>query len=400
VETRSGLSERTGRSQSNRRATFVVSPGEPVASPILTTTLLPHTSAARTHLYRTVLLAMLAVTMLAVTAGELGFAFVAAACTVPILYTLYLLDVNVWEDQPALVLALVGVLSAGLGALLAWLVRTSTVLGDQGFSRSFVGELRIRRLVVLGVGWAVVAVAAMQIGPMLLASRDRFNHLLDGLTFGFLAGSAFLAGDTLVAQRGALSGVARTATSQSLGSWIPLALDAAVIRPLLFGTITALALAEFCGIGPGAGRFSNRHWRTFAEVTGVAVVYSVGLGFLELVDGSAGLILSLLWGTILVIAGNLRLRIHLHDALLEEAADALAIGSDAPRAQRERLNCEHCGSAVDGKVDHFCSTCGMATAANTKPSSRPASRGRTAPLPTITRSDTERSNIELSGGVS
>jgi hypothetical protein len=366
----------------------VVSPGEPVASPILTTTLLPHTSAARTHLYRTVLFAMLAVTLLAVVAGELGFAFVAAACTVPILYTIYLLDVNVWEDQPAPVLVLVGGLSAVLGALLAWLVRTSTLLGDLGFSRSLVGELSIRRLVVLGVGWAVVAVGAMQIGPVLLASRDRFNHLLDGLTFGVLAGSAFLAGDTLVAQRGALSGVARTATSQSLGSWIPLALDAAVIRPVLFGTMTALALAEFCGIGSGAGRFSNRYWRTLAEVIAVAVVYSVGLGFLELVEGSAGITLSLLWGTTLLIAGIFRLRVHLHDALLEEAADAVAVGAGAPRAQRDRLHCEHCRSAVDGKTDHFCGGCGMAIAANTKPSSRLS----------VERPNIARSDIELSGG--
>ena len=129
------------------------------------------------------------------------FALVAAALAVPAVFTIYLYDVNEWEDQPVPVVLAALVASARLGAALIWVI--DRVLLDTDRS----ARVRRRRLarpdacVVLGVVAPLVALAVSLLGPLWLAARPRFDDMIDGLTFGVVSGAAYAAGETLMMHR-------------------------------------------------------------------------------------------------------------------------------------------------------------------------------------------------------
>src|SRR5688500_11224767 len=79
---------------------FAVHPGEPVASFNLVSSLMPLAAGSTPQTYRFALSLGLAVPVVAAVLGYLPFAFATACVVVPVVYLLYLYDVNEWEDQP------------------------------------------------------------------------------------------------------------------------------------------------------------------------------------------------------------------------------------------------------------------------------------------------------------
>ena len=96
-----------------RRQSYALQPGEPVASFNLVSSLMPLASGTAPQTYRWALGLGILIPVVAGALGFLAFAFVAAAVVVPAIYVVYMYDVNQWEDQP------VGVVVGAIGAAAA-----------------------------------------------------------------------------------------------------------------------------------------------------------------------------------------------------------------------------------------------------------------------------------------
>jgi len=86
-----------------RRKSFAAKPDEPVASFALISTIMPRGTGKRPRTYRIALGLGLVVALVAAIFGALPIAILVAAFTIPVVYIVYLYDVNLWEDEPVLV---------------------------------------------------------------------------------------------------------------------------------------------------------------------------------------------------------------------------------------------------------------------------------------------------------
>ena len=179
-----------------RRQSYALQPGEPVASFNLVTSLMPLASGTSPQTYRWALSVGILIPVVAGALGFLAFAFVAAAVVVPAIYVVYMYDVNQWEDQPlGVVLGAMGAAAAlGVGFTFLW---HAGILGDAlapvDFDGNGAGGIRWSSLLVLVLLVPVVSELLKEVGPLILAGRPAFDDMIDGLTFGVAAGAAFAA---------------------------------------------------------------------------------------------------------------------------------------------------------------------------------------------------------------
>ena len=171
-----------GAGGSERRESFALQPGEPVASFNMVTSLMPLASGSAPQTYRWALGLGLLIPVLAGALGYLAFAFVAAALVVPAIYVVYMYDVNEWEDQPLpVVLGTVAAAAAlGVGFTFLW---HAGLLGDEVAPVDFgqgAGGVRWTSLLVLVLLVPVVSELLKQVGPLFLASRPQFDDMIDG----------------------------------------------------------------------------------------------------------------------------------------------------------------------------------------------------------------------------
>ena len=112
-----------------RKQSFALQPGEPVASFNVVSALMPLASGSAPQTYRWALGLGILIPVVAGALGFLAFAFVAAALVVPAVYVVYMYDVNQWEDQPVgVVLGAIGAAAAlGVGFTFLW---HAGILGD------------------------------------------------------------------------------------------------------------------------------------------------------------------------------------------------------------------------------------------------------------------------------
>src|SRR5437763_9631610 len=105
----------------DRAGHYAASPGEPVRALALVSTLMPHVSGSRHHLYKLGLALAGAASLVAAGFGILPVALVCAAIALPGVLVLYLYDHEVWSDDPwtvvATCLVLAGALGVGVGFL-------------------------------------------------------------------------------------------------------------------------------------------------------------------------------------------------------------------------------------------------------------------------------------------
>jgi RsiW-degrading membrane proteinase PrsW (M82 family) len=345
-----------------RGHTFAAQPGQPVFSFDIVSSLMPlaHDKAPQT--YRTALMAGVAVVTLFALFGWLPSAFVAAALLVPVVYLVYLYDVNEWEDQPVPVV--LG--TFGLGAVLSTcftLVWSELILdsgttgrGNDGWSFS---TLAITCLLV-----PVVAELLRQIGPVLLSRSPKFDDLIDSVTFGIATGAGWATAETLVLNRAMITGPSSVDGRDTALWWIVL-ITVGIVKPIVYGSATAIAVAGFSGIGERYDGFTRRYAISLAEAIGYGIVFQIGLYAGDRIGGQNGALFSLGIGVIVALAVIVRVRLVLHNGLLEAALEA---------ARNDRLS-HH---AVDGDAwcgscempllpgAAFCSACGMAVRATGK----------------------------------
>jgi hypothetical protein len=305
-------------------------------------TIMPSGVATRPNTYRLALEITLALVALTAIVGAVPIAVMIAAFAVPVVYIVYLYDVNLWEDEPLTVTGAAFVLTLVLAIAwtLAWLAMSgsavvpSVVIG--------VGGPTILGFLVAGVLAPVVGEVIRQAGPLFLASRPKFDDLMDGLTFGVISGVAYATGDTLVKHWALITG--GFSSSGDGGAWLALLVLEGFIKPLVLGTATGIACAEFSGLGEGYDGFTNRYFRGLGEAMLASVLYFGGTYLLSFVPNPViGTVLSILYGLVLLAVLVIRVRTVLHKGLLEAALEFQA---------------RNAGIGAEGTLS-FCSRCEM-----------------------------------------
>lgn len=334
-----------------KRKSFAVKPDEPVASFALVSTIMPRGAGEKPQTYRLALVIALTAALVAAIFGALPIAVLIAAFSVPIVYIVYIYDVNLWEDQPVPVTVLAFILTGGLAAVFLVILKSlgllaaATPVNDvDGISLGGIGAgpLLTALIVVPVVGELI-----RQVGPVILASRPAFDDLMDGLTFGIIAGVAYSTADTLVRHWPSLTG--GFIESSDPGTWVSLIFLEGFVKPLLIGTATGIACAEFSGLGEGYDGFTGRYVRGLAEAIVANVLYSGGVYLLGLVsDPTMRVMLQVIWGLLILGVLIIRVRNVLHHGLMEGALEASARSGVGP----------HEGVGADGQLE-FCPKCEM-----------------------------------------
>ncbi|WP_084151880.1 zinc ribbon domain-containing protein [Nocardioides halotolerans] len=350
-----------------RRQSYALQPGEPVASFNLVTSLMPLASGNAPQTYRWALGLGVLIPVVAGALGFLAFAFVAAAVVVPAIYVVYMYDVNQWEDQPiGVVLGAIGAAAAlGVGFTFLWHAGIlDSNISSVNFDGNGAGGVRWTSLLVLVLLVPIVGEVLKQVGPLVLAGRPQFDDMIDGLTFGVAAGAAFAAAETIVVNRGLFSSFGQI-DSPDAGFWVSLILSAAVVKPIVYGAATGIAVASYSGLGAGYDGFKPGYFRGLAEALIANVAFQAGLFFASRLEGTKGAVVGLVWGAIVAAALVVRLRYLLHFAVLEAALEAAATGGALKDTARGTAYCPSCEMPLLVGAN-FCVACGTSVRAGSK----------------------------------
>ncbi len=370
----------THRDGAGRRGSYALQQGEPVMSFNLVSSLLPLASGTAPQTYRWALGLALLVPVVAGALGFLAFAFVAAALVVPIVYTVYMYDVNQWDDQPLGVtlgtLGAAGVLGVGFTWLWHGLLDTGAATAGAGVG---LAGIRWSSLLVLCVLVPVVSEVLKQAGPVFLSRLPAFDDLIDALTFGVAAGAAYAAAETIVVNRALFSSLGAVDRVDS-GFWVSLVLSAAIVKPIVYGAATGIAVAAFSGVGRGYEGFKLPYVRGLAEAIAANVVFQLAMFLAGRVGGQQGAVLGLVLGAVVAAVLVLRLRHLLHVAVLEAALETASVGAGPRDTVHGTAWCPSCDlPLVDGA--NFCVACGTSVRAANR-----ATRRRNATPDELTRS--------------
>ncbi|HXY92717.1 MAG TPA: zinc ribbon domain-containing protein [Acidimicrobiia bacterium] len=341
-------------------------PTENVVQLALVSTVMPHTNRVTGNRYRWALAIAVVIVAVFTLTGLLPAAIVSAAFAVPIVYLLYLYDLNVWEDTPGPFVGLVIVLTLVLGALIT-LVFYEWVFDNQYFelaAKATLGqlnELPIGPFLIFVVLLPVVAEIAMNVGPVILARMPKFDDMIDGLTLGVAAGTAYAAAETIVSYRSVFSGPLHT--TQGIGNWIPVILSLMIVKSLVYGTATGIAVAAFSGKGEGYDGFTGRYFRELLLAIVALVLYWGGVRLLAYAD--YGVWLGLIWGLIVLALLIVRIRVVLHTALLEAALEDAAASRRGKAAVVDGGWCPDCEMPLLPDA-LFCVACGQSVRATSQ----------------------------------
>lgn len=353
---RCGLDLVPGDTRGQRR--FALAPDEPVASFALISSIMPREAGRHPQTYRTAFTITLVVALVAAIFGAMPIAVLVAAFAIPIVYITYLYDVNLWEDEPLAVTGFAFALTGLLAALFTvlWtplLPLTSTLRSPDG--GLLAGPQWVPFLIV-AVLVPVVGEVIRQLGPVVLASRPAFDDLMDGVTFGVVSGVAYACFDTLVRHWALLTGGMVAPQPAQFASLVFLE---GFVKPLVMGTATGLAVAEFSGLGRGYDGFTSRYFGAVGLAMGANILFNTGTYLLGYVGTeSLALVLQVLWGLLVLAVLILRLRVVLQTGLLEGALEAAAKADHATDA--DLGFCARCElPLLPGSA--FCSACGVAT---------------------------------------
>ncbi len=334
----------------DRSRHFAAHPEEPVGALAVMSTLMPHLSGGRHHIYRGVIALTLLAALVAAAFGTLSIALILAAVALPAAVLTYVHDHNAWRDEPITVIGVAFGLSLLLGVGVGLLEHefTKPVLLAAPSHRL----PSLSQILELGMVVPVVAFVAVLIAPVLVTARSAFRHPVDAVVICSLSGAAFSLGLSVVVQRGAFSHIGATAGDPAHVAFIAFTLG--FLQPIIFATAAAMAVVALRGAG-----------------VNIAVGLTKGLVLVVLYElattlltpyGTRGIVLTTLAALVVAAAGLLGARDALHTALLAEAQAALSADQALGHAPDAHQICAHCGAAI-GAGAAFCQVCGTATAA-------------------------------------
>ncbi len=341
---------------------YAAHPDEPVRALALLSTLLPHVSGRRHHLYRYAVVGALIASLLAAAFGVLSVALVCAAIALPAIVLTYLHDYGVWRDEPAIVVGGGFLAALVLGGLLGALQRSwasAEILVVHGPTAPPASQV-----LELGVVVPVLVLVAVCLAPLLITSRPSFRHPIDAVNVSALSGAALSLGLSVIVQRGAFSHVVVGSTDPARTAFIALTLGFS--QPILFAVVAALAVMRMrraganLAVGLGSGAM-------LLIANGIATTM---LGS----HGSRGIVLTALITAALAAVGLVLVRAELHAGLLADAQRALDTAAPAVRSATSGQVCSHCGAGFDAGAT-FCQICGTAVAAQQPVSSQSIAAG-------------------------
>jgi hypothetical protein len=318
--------------------------------PGIVSTLYPHLPRSSMVAFRTSLVLGTALVLGLGVAGFFPVALVAAAALMPLVTALYFFDVDLYEDEPMLVIAGTMLWGAAAGTVLGLVWKLVDPPGAQVLLQSNT-SLALSDGLALGVAFLILAVA----GPVRLLVHPRFNDVLDGATFGG-ASAVSLGAAFAIVQAIPLIG----AGIRPVGSMVPwlYRLGAqAIAMPLL--------LAGAVGGATGALWLRYRAPARDRHALGPLghPVAALGLAGSMIVAACLARSLLTLGLTLLVlaaldVAALTWLRAVIHLGLLEESAEA-PVGPE--------IVCPNCRHST--ALGSFCGNCGIAMRALPKPRS-------------------------------
>lgn len=339
----------SGFDRTTRRHEYAAQPGEPARALRLFSTLFPHLPQAGYDSFRHAFALGIAVIAVLVIAGLYPVALIVAALLVPVLFVLYFIEVDLYERAPATSIAATLAWGILVGAILGGAVR---LLGGDGLADSS-SDLLAPLPGTVGVALLGVALAAA--GPLSLIRHKAFNDVLDGATFGAIAGAAYASTFGLVRAGGLLSAGLRPGGDPL--PWLIRLATLGLAQPILVAAVTG----SMCGAfwlrfrAPVRDRTAlGRLGSPALAVLGGALLIAATAVARATFDVTEGL------GATLVAAaiGLVWLRATIHLGLLEEANEA-DVGPP--------VRCPNCGRMTPGHT--FCGWCGISLQA--APRSKP-----------------------------
>jgi hypothetical protein len=219
-------------------------------------------------------------------------------------------------------------------------------------------------LLIFAVLLPVVAEVAKNLFAVLLAARPQFDDMIDGLTFGVAAGTADAAFETIVVYRSVFT-AQDFRTEQGIATWLVVVVNVMVVKSLIYGTATGIAVAAFSGKGEGYDGFTPAYFANFGLAVGANVLYWVGVRLMAYLPfGNA---LGLVWGFVILVALVIKIRMMLQAALLEAAVEAAAKGdgSEDRRSTFVETFCPECENMLLANAS-FCVVCGTSVRSSSR----------------------------------
>ena len=328
-----------------RRHAFAAVPSEHVAHISIISTLFPHLPHRRGGPFRLALVAGAAVVLLLAAFHLFAPATVAAAFVLPVLYLMYLYEVEVYESEPWLVIGATMVIGALLGFVF------SRVAGGSLAQLLLTGD-RETAFVLAGLAIPISAQVLMLVGPLFLYQfRQRFREPLDGLTFGAASALGFTLASSLTGFWPLITGP--LVASGSTIDWAIRLMRAGLLVALVNASTTALVAAAIW-LHRYDRRRSGRPWESTILAAGV-VAFGVQIALAMIAFVIPDLVADVVVLGLATIGLLLYVRFVIHQALLVEGAEH-AIGPDSM--------CPECHRIVPTMA--FCPSCGAARAAESK----------------------------------
>ncbi len=367
-------------SASTRTGSYAVQSSEGVNQFALISTIMPHTNRETADNYRWAMIFSAVLIIGATALGLLPIAIASAAFLIPIVYLVYIYDVNLFEDAPVLVVA--GLfLATGVMAILVSLFFFRWVFEDEftsfaSSSRIGISGMSVPALLIFAVLLPIVSMVVMNLGGIFLASRPQFDDMIDGLTFGIAAGTAYAAFETLVLYSSVFTN-GDFRTTDGLATWAVVVVNLMVVKALIYGTATGIAVAAFSGKGDGYDGFTRSYAMNFGLAVAAVVGYWLGVRLLAYVP--FGQALGLVWGFVILAVLVIRIRVTMQAALLEAAVED-AVRTDGEVNKRATVGDSYCPECENLLLNgsNFCMVCGNSV----RSTSRQARRTMGAPTTT------------------
>jgi len=323
----------------SRRHAFAAMPNEPVVHFNVISTLFPHLPHRRGGPFRWAMVAGIVFVLLLVAFSLYAPATAAATALLPALYLLYLYEVEVYQQEPWILIGTTMVAGAILGFAL------TTVVGGAASDLRLTGDTA-STLLLEGIGIPLIAQTLMLAGPATLYfARRGYREPLDGLTFGAASALGFSLASELTALWPLISGP--IVGSGDPVDWALRLLRLGILVSLVNASTTALITASVW-LRRYDRRRADRAWEVSVPAT-VIVGYGVQVLLSLVTIALTGLVAVVLVWTLAAIALMLYVRQLIHQALLAEGpAHEIGLDSQCPECHRivpTMQFCPHCGAA-------------------------------------------------------
>ena len=328
---------------------FAARPGQHVLQPAIISTFFPHLPARNVLPFRLAVFLGCGLLLALGWSGLVAPSIAVAALFLPLLYAVYLYEVDVFGDES---LAAAGLLfGLGIAVGLGWARLTSYATTETVAQTSTMG-LTAGDVLRFGIALPLLAQVLMVAAGCALYWRREYDEVLDGFASGVAAGLGFTLAVTLYDLWPQLT--LGTTSSAPTADETLLIIGRGLLVPFISASATGL-IAGALWLRRSHTRSALGHgWTTsIGTVVPLIAVMWVILGLANILILSTPVVIAIYAATAIMLL--LAVRVALHHMLLAEAVTA-RIGPDTV--------CFHCHSVVPRMA--FCDQCGVATRATPK----------------------------------